>query len=245
VSGLHDAIRWYAAGVFGCPVRQVAVTQAHYVAGRDSPRLAYDQVLADHAITRHDVPVTAQGEAGADVELALTGHQIACETSPAMIAPLAGDGDFAPLAARLAGGGLRVLVPGANLSYPAHGSTVTVTTSAWLTRAATDTPELTDLLDATLPPPTHATSPARRPSVSNREPLVTSHRQVIGRDEPEGPVTDCRAMIARNGTAERHQRTDRHRPRPVPRQDRSSWRMPPLACSGNVYEASGICDQPA
>jgi len=112
VAGLHDAIRWHAAGVFGCPVQQVAVTHAHYVAGRNGASPARDQVLTDHGIIRHDVPVTAaKGEVGADVELALTCHQLACDTSPDMIVLLAGDGDFAPLAARLAGRGLRVLVP--------------------------------------------------------------------------------------------------------------------------------------
>ncbi len=79
VAGLHDAFRWHAAGVFGCPVQRVAVTQAHYVAGRDAgaPSDGWDQLLADHGIIRHDVPVTAgKGEVGADVELALTCYQI-------------------------------------------------------------------------------------------------------------------------------------------------------------------------
>src|SRR5712691_1080037 len=151
VAGLHDAFRWHAAGVFGCPVQRVAVTQAHYVAGRDpgAPSAGWDQVLADHGIIRHDVPVTAgKGEVGADVEFALTCYQIACETSPDMIVLLAGDGDFAPLAARLAGRGLRVLVPRANFSYPpGESGTVTVATSALLTRRATDTPALTGLID--------------------------------------------------------------------------------------------------
>lgn len=164
VAGLHDAIRWHAAGVFGCPVQRVTITHACYVAGRhpSMPATAWDQVLADHHILRRDMPVTAlKGEVGADVELALTCYQIACETSPDLIALLAGDGDFAPLAARLAGRGIRVLVPRANVSYPSPAGTITVTTSAWLTRAATDTPDLTDLLDATRAPdyPRHLTRP--------------------------------------------------------------------------------------
>lgn len=164
VTGLHDAIRWHAAGVFGCPVQRVTITHACYVAGRHPgvPATAWDQVLADHHILRRDVPVTAsKGEVGADVELALTCYQIACEASPDLIALLAGDGDFAPLAARLTGRGIRVLVPRANFSYPAPAGTITVTTSAWLTRAATDTPDLTDLLDATRTPdyPRHLTRP--------------------------------------------------------------------------------------
>jgi DNA-binding XRE family transcriptional regulator len=153
--GLHDAFRWRAAGLFGCAVQRVTVTQAHYVAGRDSGASpsGWDQVLADHAIIRHDVPVTAgKGEVGADVEFALTCYQIACEASPDLIVLVAGDGDFAPLAARLVGRGLRVLVPRANFSYPVGAATVTVTTSALLTRRATDTPALADLLDAAMGP---------------------------------------------------------------------------------------------
>jgi hypothetical protein len=149
VAGLHDAIRWHAAAMFSCPVQAVAITQAHYIAGRTGPS-PWDDTLDEHGITRHDVPVTAtKGEVGADVELALTCYQIACDTSPAMIALLAGDGDFAPLAARLACRGVRVLVPRANFTYPRDGTTAAITTSAWLTQRATDPPALTDLLNAT------------------------------------------------------------------------------------------------
>jgi NYN domain/Helix-turn-helix domain len=155
VAGLHDAFRWHAAGVFGCPVQRVAVTQAHYVAGlnADAPPAGWDQVLADHGIIRHDVPVSVgKGEIGADVELALTCYQIACEGSADMIVLVAGDGDFAPLAARLIGRGLPVLVPRANFSYPVGRTTITVATSALLTHRATDTPALTDLVDAAMDP---------------------------------------------------------------------------------------------
>jgi hypothetical protein len=150
LAGLHDVLRWHAAGLFGCPVQRVVIVAAHYLAGQDRARPGWDQVLADQGIIRHDVPVTAaKGEVGADVELALTCYQLACETSPDVMVLLAGDGDFAPLAARLAGRGQRVLVPVANFSYPAPpGPAITVITSAWLTRRATDTPALADLLDA-------------------------------------------------------------------------------------------------
>jgi len=151
VAGLHDAIRWHAAGVFGCPVQQVTISQAHYVAGQSLHSSWCDSQLADHGVIYHPVPVTAaKGEVGADVELALTCYQLACETSPDMVVLLAGDGDFAPLAARLAGRGLQVVVPVANFSYPrpGDGATVTIATSAWLTRRATGTPELAALLAA-------------------------------------------------------------------------------------------------
>lgn len=192
VPGLHDAFRWHAAGVFGCPVQRVTVTQAHYVAGRYSgaPPTGLDQVLADHGIVRHDVPVTAgKGEVGADVEFALTCYQIACEASPDMIVLVAGDGDFAPLAARLAGRGLRVLVPCANFSYPIGPATVTVTTSALLTRRATDTPALTDLLDAAMGPdyPPFLTRPLVQVAIEGSAPAAeqaTRYQGTVSRWSP-------------------------------------------------------------
>ena len=193
VAGLHDTFRWHAAGVFGCPPGRVAVTQAHYVAGRDPDAGPgqWDRVLADHGIVRHDVPVTGgKGEVGADVEFALTCYQIACDTSVDMIVLVAGDGDFAPLAARLAGRGLRVLVPRANFSYPAGESgTVTVTTSALLTRRATDTPALTDLIDAAMGPdyPPHLARPltqAAPPAAASPAGQASRHRGTVARWSP-------------------------------------------------------------
>jgi predicted transcriptional regulator len=151
VAGLHDAIRWHAAAVFSRPVQQVTISQAHYIAGQSLHSSWCDSPMADHGVLYHPVPVTAaKGEVGADVELALTCYQLACETNPDMVVLMAGDGDFAPLAARLAGRGAHVLVPVANLSYPrpGDGAIVTIATSAWLTRRATSTPALTALLAA-------------------------------------------------------------------------------------------------
>ena len=81
LAGLHDVIRWHAAGLFGCPVQQVAITAAHYIAAQNSSPPGWDRELAGHAITAHEVPVTAaKGEVGADVEPALACYQVACET---------------------------------------------------------------------------------------------------------------------------------------------------------------------
>lgn len=173
MGGLNDALRWHAAVVFGRPLSRVAITHAHYVAGRGSDAVppGCDQELADHGIVRHEVPVTAaKGEVGADVELALTCYQIASETSPDMIVLLTGDGDFAPLAARLTRRGLRVLVPPANISYNVGSRTIKVTTSHLLSRCATDTPNLTDLVDSAMTPeyPLHLRRPLTfsQPAVS-------------------------------------------------------------------------------
>jgi predicted transcriptional regulator/uncharacterized LabA/DUF88 family protein len=151
IAGLHDAIRWHAAGLFEIAVRDVTISAAHYIGGRDGTALAqHEDELADRGIIRHDVPVTASKEVGGDVELALTCYELAAQTRPDMIALLAGDGDFAPLAARLTGRGIRVLIPVADFTYPrpGDGATRTVRTSTWLTRRATDTPDLTSLLAA-------------------------------------------------------------------------------------------------
>ena len=151
VAGLHDAIRWYSAGLFRVAVQRVTITSAHYVGGRDGTAIAqHEDELADRGVIRHDIPVVASKEVGADVELALTCYEIALETRPDLIALLAGDGDFAPLAARLTRRGIRVLAPAADYAYPrlGDGAMHAVRTSAWLTRRATDTPALADLLAA-------------------------------------------------------------------------------------------------
>ena len=89
--------------------------------GRDGTALAqHEDELADRGVIRHDIPVLASKEVGADVELALTCYEIAVETRPDMIALLAGDSDFAPLAARLTGRGIRVLAP--SRTTPIRGS---------------------------------------------------------------------------------------------------------------------------
>jgi hypothetical protein len=151
-AGLRDAIRWYAAGALSVPVQSAVITEIHYVTGRTGT-WTWDQKTDEYGVTRHDVPVTpGKGEVGADVELALTCYQIASETRVTMIALLAGDGDFAPLVARLAARGVRVLIPRTDLTGPApdKGTPAPIATSAWLTRHATDTPRLDDLLSATL-----------------------------------------------------------------------------------------------
>lgn len=190
VAGLHDTLRWYTAGLFGSAAGQVAITHAHYVAGRvpDAVPDGWEQELADHGIARHDVPVTAaKGEIGADVELALTCHQIACDTSPDMIVLLAGDGDFAPLAARLAGRGLRVLVPPANFSYSVGRRTIKVTTARLLSRCATDTPSLTDLVDSAMTPdyPPHLRRPLTLSQPAISPPRVACYNGTITSWDPD------------------------------------------------------------
>lgn len=200
VAGLHDAIRWHAAGLYGCPVQRVTISQAHYVRGLDESSAWFGDELADYGVIRHGVPVTAgKGEVGGDVELALTCYQIVCETSPDMLVLMAGDGDFAPLAARLAGRGVRVLVPVADFSYPrpGDGAAVMVLTSHLLARRATDTPALAGLLEAAggpdYPPflirpfPAPATAPrdgqpGRRSGVVTRWPPGASYGFITGED---------------------------------------------------------------
>lgn len=149
VAGLHDAIRWHAAGLLGCPVQQVTISHALYVVGDVGIPNWWEELLPDHGVICHQVPVAGGKELGGDVELALACYQLACETDLDLIVLLAGDGDFAPLAARLAGRGLRVLVPTAKFIHPGpNGSQACTLTSEWLTRRASDTPALTELLAA-------------------------------------------------------------------------------------------------
>lgn len=148
VAGVHDAIRWHAAGLFSVPVQRVTISQAHFVIGQTGIESWWAQEMTDHGVVCHRVPVTKKkGEVGGDVELVLICYQIACELAPDLIVLFAGDGDLAPLVGRLAGRGLRVLVPVADFSR-GEASAATAMTSSWLTRRATDTPGLAELLAA-------------------------------------------------------------------------------------------------
>jgi DNA-binding XRE family transcriptional regulator len=79
-----------------------------------------------------------------------------------------------------------VLVPRANFSYPLGRATIAVTTSALLTRRATDTPALTDLLDAAMGPD--------YPQFLSR-PLTQAAS--IGTASPGGPTGRLHGMVSR------------------------------------------------
>lgn len=117
-AGLHDAIRWHVARLCGHPVEHVAAGEAHYVAGNVQP-VPWARELDSLGIIRHDVPVTPRkGEIGADAELALSCYQAARDSGASAVVLMSGDGDLAPLAARIKGLGVRLVVPVTNFSFP-------------------------------------------------------------------------------------------------------------------------------
>lgn len=100
-------------------------------------------------VVRHDVPVTPQkGEIGADVELALTCYQAACEQRADAVVLMSGDGDLAPAASRITALGVDLVVPVTNFRIPNGTGVLNGRTSNLLLRHATSAPELADLIDA-------------------------------------------------------------------------------------------------
>lgn len=145
LQGLHGAVRWYLAP--GEPGR-IEFVEVHYVRGRpDSVRTAWDKVLAQDGVVRHDVPIEAGKELGADVELALTVAETVRAHALNTVVLVTGDGDFAPLVSRLTGEGVRVVVPRMAVQETTGGGVLL--TSRHLTTAGAETPLLDDLLTAT------------------------------------------------------------------------------------------------
>jgi uncharacterized LabA/DUF88 family protein len=99
--GLHDALRWWLGQTTDEALSSVEIVQAHYVRGRSqTPSRTFDRVLQECGVTRHDVALSAHGEKGADVYLALEAYERALETSLDVVALISGDGDFVPLVER-------------------------------------------------------------------------------------------------------------------------------------------------
>ena len=177
-AGYHDVLRWHIARLLRYPVERVAVSEAHYVAGNAQP-IPWAGELAGLGIVRHDVPVTPQkGEIGADVELALTCYQVACEKRADAMVLMSGDGDLGPLAARIQELGVELVVPVTNYRFPNGTGTLSCRTSNLLLRYATSAPEFTDLIDA-------AQSPDYPPGLLR--PLITDRHKAGQRRE--GHVT--------------------------------------------------------
>ncbi|MFG1858502.1 NYN domain-containing protein [Actinomadura geliboluensis] len=148
--GLHAAFRWYLSP--GEPDRAELV-EIHYVRGRPasaSGRSAWDRVLAQAEVVRHDVPIEAGKELGADVELALTVAETVRAHALNVVILVTGDGDFAPLVSRLTGEGVRVVVPRMAAERVSGGDMLS--TSRHLSAAGAETPLLDDLLAATQQP---------------------------------------------------------------------------------------------
>lgn len=112
LGGLHDSLRWYIHSAAGLDLDDCEVVQAHYVRGRSAtPSTAFDTVLANADVTRHDLELHDGKEKGVDVYLALEAWERATTTPLECVALLTGDADFTPLVTRLVDRGVRVVVP--------------------------------------------------------------------------------------------------------------------------------------
>jgi hypothetical protein len=143
LGGLHDAVRWYVHRVDGVDLDTVEVAQAHYVRGRSPvPSTAFDAVLANAGVTRHDLELHEGKEKGVDVHLALEAWECATTLPLDYVALITGDADFAPLVTRLIDRGVRVIIP--VLDVTGAGGEV-LHTAAQLRAATSDTPTFDQL----------------------------------------------------------------------------------------------------
>ncbi|MFD1152028.1 NYN domain-containing protein, partial [Saccharothrix hoggarensis] len=120
LDGFHDALRWHVHTETGHALDDCVVHEAHYVRGRiETPAASFDAVLAAAGVTRHDLPLHGGKEKGVDVHFALEVWERATTAPLQWVVLVTGDADFTPLAARLTGRGVRVLVPVVDAGLPA------------------------------------------------------------------------------------------------------------------------------
>ncbi len=123
VHGLHSFIKKQVADLEGVDEKYVPIVDAHYFRGRLSATEAkerdalfnersFDQVLIRERVITHYLPLSAGGEKGVDVWLALEAFELAMFKKFDVLVLIAGDGDFIPLVKKLNSIGTRVMVLG-------------------------------------------------------------------------------------------------------------------------------------
>ncbi|MFI9007956.1 NYN domain-containing protein [Actinosynnema sp. NPDC053489] len=168
LDGLHDALRWYLHTRTGTPLHEVR-HEAHYVRGRiETPAASFDAALAAAGVVRHDLPLLGGKEKGVDVHFALEAWERATTVPLHWVVLVTGDADFTPLATRLTGRGVGVVVPvvddrSAGSPPPAWMPR----TAAPLRAAATSTPSFDELF-----------APADHPGYPLGSPFVRSSEAV-------------------------------------------------------------------
>lgn len=169
--GLQEYIRAKAAEFEGVDRQHARVVAAHYFRGRFPAPLSqandklyserlFDDVLIGEGIQMHYMPVSGNREMGIDVALALECFDEASRGIFDVVAIVAGDGDFAPLAQRLARMGIRVMVVGWTFEYTdaQNGGLHQTTTSMRLISEATYPVPMHDAMNA----PADTTDPLLR-----------------------------------------------------------------------------------
>jgi len=201
LDGLHDAVRWYVHTETGRPLEDCVVAEAHYVRGRiATPAASFDTVLASAGITRHDLPLHGGKEKGVDVHLALEAWDRAITAPLQWVVLLTGDSDFAPLATRLTGRGVHVIVPVVDVR-----TTEGAPPPAWTPRTAAPLRAATPFtpgFDALFAPTDRPGYPLRRAFVRSSEAVASPVGAPRGRrrgtvtswksGQPHGFITDTR-----------------------------------------------------
>ncbi|MDZ5460584.1 NYN domain-containing protein [Azohydromonas lata] len=128
IEGLHNFIRARAAAAEGTEFKLAQIVDAHYFRGRMKAREAeerdilfqertFEDVLMYEGVTTHYLPKGPEGEKGIDVWLALEAFEMAIYKRYDVLALIAGDGDFVPLARKLNTLGTRVMLLGWDFSF--------------------------------------------------------------------------------------------------------------------------------
>jgi uncharacterized LabA/DUF88 family protein len=199
LDGLHDALRWYLHTETGTALEDCVVHEAHYVRGRiETPAASFDAALAAAGVTRHDLPLHGGKEKGVDVHFALEAWELATTVPLRWVVLITGDADFTPLATRLTGRGVGVVVPVVDDRSTEQVPERVPRTAAPLRAAATLTPTFDDLFA----PADRAGYPLRRPFVRSGEVVASPAGAPRGRrrgtvtgwkaGQPHGFITDSR-----------------------------------------------------
>ena len=128
IPGLHEFIRNQVAQYEGADLRYCQVVDAHYFRGRLTATEAnnrnklladrlFDDVLMREGIVTHYMPITARGEKGIDVWLALEAFELTIHKHFNVLVLIAGDADYIPLIRKINSLGSRVMILGWDFEY--------------------------------------------------------------------------------------------------------------------------------
>lgn len=176
--GINDALRYFLHARLNIPLSDVAVVEAHYVQGRvpdgvtdfqvRGRRVGHSQVwenvLDRFGIQRHSVPLSYEGERGADVLLAVEAFDRALHSPLHAVVLISGDADFVPLVERLRRRGVVAVVPHLAVDDPRGEVGRRVTAAVELVHAADHAPTWTELVTPGLDPANRLAVPFDAPT---------------------------------------------------------------------------------
>jgi cold shock CspA family protein len=141
IDGLHTFIKHKVAESEGVAPEYCSIVDAHYFRGRLPSKIAeernrllgervFEDILLRQNITTHYLPMTAAGEKGIDVWLALETYELAVYKQFNVVVLIAGDGDFLPLVRKLNTLGTRVMLLAWDFRYTGENGEERETKSA-------------------------------------------------------------------------------------------------------------------